>query len=147
MPIVNQSFFVGILQIPNRTSPAVLEQINLFIQRYEPIFLESLLGRVLYASLLANPTTPRMVDLPNGIAGTSYRGLVYNTNQSPIANYIYYQLIEYQATQTTGMGETVPKQDLAVNVSPADKMVRAWNAMSDDVDNTLSFLWKYRLVL
>lgn len=49
--IASASDFVEELSIPNRAQPSVLESINWYIAKYEPKFLEMLLGAGLAASL------------------------------------------------------------------------------------------------
>lgn len=49
--------------------------------------------------------------------------------QSPIADYVYYKWMQFNATQTSGIGETKPAAQNAIMVSCLDKMVRAWNDM------------------
>lgn len=49
--------------------------------------------------------------------------------KSLIANYVYWHWMENEATNTTGTGEKVAANANAVNASPGQKMVRAWNQM------------------
>jgi hypothetical protein len=60
--------------------------------------------------------------------------------KSPIANYVYWHWIKDQNTQTVGMGEVSSKSENAINVSPATKMVRAWNEMSDWLSDLYYFM-------
>jgi hypothetical protein len=62
-------------------------------------------------------------------------------NISLIANYIYYYFQEASATQTTGVSTSVSKPDAGVNVSPADKMINAWNFFSEQTFEMEEFLW------
>lgn len=59
---------------------------------------------------------------------------------SPIAMYIYYNYVRNNATQTTVMGEVSAKTENAVNASPAHKMTKAWNEMSEWVYQLMTFL-------
>jgi len=49
--------------------------------------------------------------------------------KSLIANYVYWHWMADQSTVTTGTGEKASAAANAVDVSPARKMVRAWNQM------------------
>lgn len=60
--------------------------------------------------------------------------------KSPIANYIYYQWMKDQVTQTVGLGEAKTKAENAEVVSPAMKMIRAWNEMSERIYEMLYYL-------
>jgi hypothetical protein len=60
--------------------------------------------------------------------------------KSLIANYIYYFFQQQSMTQTTGISTAAMKSEAGVSVSPADKMIYAWNSFSQDVTNMVSFL-------
>lgn len=60
--------------------------------------------------------------------------------KSPIANYVYWQWIKDQTTQTVGLGEVSSKSENAINVSPVNKMVRAWNEMSEWLGDLYYFM-------
>src|SRR5258708_7552534 len=95
--IIDSSFFVGELNVPNSEQSAVLERLNLFISKYEFQCLNGILGYELYKALTNSPTDERMVDLLDGKEFTSncgvkskWIGLKHDTNQSLIANFVYY---------------------------------------------------------
>lgn len=260
--LINQSFFVRDLVIPNTGNAAVLETINSFIAKYEPQCLSKILGYELYKAF-GTESSQRMVDLLGGveytnqfgklakwqglvhgntvdysytnrllirndiqiqvgvtpgfnanantvlfdgsdITGTSYkrqdfrkwklvvseltgRGILvlgldysfdsttgvflllqagdifetntyYNVHFEPdlsivppsppvvydislIANYIYFYIQQTNASKTTGVNTSIPKGEKAVNFSPVDKMVSAWNFFSDEVESMIRFLW------
>ncbi|RUP42609.1 MAG: hypothetical protein EKK63_00280 [Acinetobacter sp.] len=48
---------------------------------------------------------------------------------SPVADFTYYHWQGFNVTQTTGLGESLPKMQNGENASPVDKMVKAWNDM------------------
>lgn len=60
--------------------------------------------------------------------------------KSPIANYVYWHWLKDQTTQTVGLGEVASKSENAQLVSPATKMVRAWNEMSEWVEELYYFM-------
>lgn len=53
----------------------------------------------------------------------------FTTNQSLIAQYIYYWYVRDAATQNTGIGQVITNAENATNVSPRRKLATIWNAM------------------
>lgn len=51
--LINSSFFVREITIPNLNDTRVLERLNMYIQKYEPLFLQEALGYYLYKALLS----------------------------------------------------------------------------------------------
>ena len=164
--LINPSFFIVDITVPNVGNAAILERLNSFINQYEQECLVNILGYDLYKSYKADATTPRMVDLISGAEYTDYYGnlkkwnglvqtvvepVVYSAGppevqavvgqyKSLIANYIYYFFQQQSMTQTTGISTAAMKSEAGVSVSPADKMIYAWNSFSQDVANMVSFL-------
>lgn len=62
------------------------------------------------------------------------------SKQSPIANYVYYWYIRNNHSQTAAMGEVKSKNENAAAHSPALKMTRAWNEMSEWVCDLTEYL-------
>lgn len=150
--IINQSFFVGDFNIPNLSSnvagAAILERVNTFISKYEPKCLLQIFGYPLY-KLFKDESSTRMTELLSGAEYTDaqghlakWQGIVHDTDQSLLAAYIYWYYQESSATQSTGINTQVPKGAAgAMAVSPADKMISAWNFFSEEVEQMLFFLW------
>ena len=153
--IIDQSYFVGEINIPGTDKPDVQERLTWFIAKYEPVLLRALLGHTLYKAFLAGkgagevPGEQRFLDLLNGVefstgSRTEYwPGLIQpgeGYGRSLIANYVYYWYMRDQASQTTAVGEAQAGTDGAARVSPALKMVRAWNEMSASIDELFVFL-------
>jgi hypothetical protein len=83
--------------------------------------------------------TPRMQALLNGVG--PWMGLVNEPSKdSLIAYYVFYFFEEAMATQSTGVATSITKDESAMNVSPADKMVAAWNQFSYRVREMYYFL-------
>lgn len=144
--LVNQSFFVRDINLPNLTGAGV-EEINSFIDMYEPECLIKVLGYPLY-KLFGTESSARMTDLLSGAEYIDelgnlqkWKGLVHDTNISLIAYYIYYFHQQKNATKTTGVSTAVMKTEASISVSPMDKMIRAWNLFSAEVSQLISFLW------
>lgn len=60
--------------------------------------------------------------------------------KSFIANYIYYQWMKDQYTQTVGLGEVATKAENAQVVTPQYKMIRAYNEMVDRLRELMYYL-------
>ena len=128
-----------------------LDCLNEFIERYEPKYLECVLGYELSKLLkeyLANPTSPnRFEGLVNGgeyvacCGSLSYwSGLVNDEKESPIANYIYFHYQRFLQTQSTIVGEKIVNSENSINTSIAYKQMEAWNIMVDLTDNLKGYL-------
>lgn len=159
MSLIDETYFVGELNIPNTSTVAILERLHVFIEKYEQQFLQDLLGYELWKLLDTqitqeeenSPATPlpRLDTLLNGSEYTDqagklrhWRGLVFNdgTPRSPIANFVYWHWMKDQATQTTGLGEAATQAQNATLVSPTGKMIAAWNDMRKQIAHLHYFL-------
>lgn len=145
--IINTSFFVRDITLPNTNKEKIGERFNSFIVKYEQECLKSILGYEMY-KLFLNESSDRMVDLMFGAEYyDSYNqlqkwdGLVHDTDISLIANYIYYFIQNSLATQTTGISEAAMKTPTAVSMSNMNKMIDAWNFFSHETNNMICFLW------
>jgi hypothetical protein len=81
--LIDKSYFVGDLDIPNTGDLPVSERLTWFIQKYEPDFLQKLLGYPLYKVFIAglNVTAPavpeqRFIDILYGKEYTDINGLL-----------------------------------------------------------------------
>lgn len=84
--LIDRSYFIGELNIPNTNQPAIGGLLDAFIQKYEPLFLEKVLGYALYQALIAGYSVPspdqKWIDLVQGVEYTScgrltkWKGLV-----------------------------------------------------------------------
>lgn len=144
--IIDISFFILDINIPNTDEEPIIERINGFMSKYERICLEGLLGYNLYKVFLTE-FSERMTNILYGVEyedsygkTKKWKGLVHDTNISLIAYYVYYFIQETSATQTTGMTTYIPKLKEGISVSPQDKMVSAWNKYSKEASELLSFL-------
>jgi hypothetical protein len=145
--LINQTFFVGDIVIPNLQAQSELERITLFINKYEPDCLVKILGYPLY-KLFGSESSQRMTDLLSGAEYTDgngdtqkWNGLVHDSVLSLIASYIYFYYQENQKAQTSGAGTVIQKPEAGTAYSPADKMAKAWNFFSKEVLSMTSFLW------
>lgn len=139
MALIDHTFFVGELNIPNTHRPDVQERLLWFIKKYEPEFLNAVLGAPLYAAFQTGIAAAE----PEAVWTVLKNALMHvdgDFKYSPIANYVYYWYMRDQATITTGVGEAKPNVDHAAPAESAQKMVRAWNEMSAQVTSLHTLL-------
>ena len=74
--------------------------------------------------------------IPLGISLASGTGAV---KRSLIANYVYYQWLRDQATQSSGIGEVITKTENSKRTDPRQKMCAAYNEMVEQ----LWCMWHY----
>jgi len=143
---LSAAYFVGELMIPNISGTTVTElsnlhQLNIAIAKYEPLYLEELLGEDLYTAYAA------------GIAAvsplakwTALRDKIYVTNLtlgigfSPAADYVYFHFMRNQATVSLMNTEGIPDHENFTAASVNQKIVAAWNDMvrlSDEIQDWL----------
>ena len=158
MALIDQTYFIGTINIPNTDRIDVQESLSWFIDKYEPEMLREAMGYDLYKAFISGlPTSTigdRWDDLKSGKEYTDingknrkWDGLVEAVSEenpfnkrSIIAAYVYYFWMRDQATQTTGVGEALAKTENAVRVSPINKMVHAWNEAAKGVQELICFL-------
>lgn len=74
MSLIDRTYFVGELNIPNTSQAAIGSAVDLFIERYEDLFLNEVLGYTLYKALKAGlqvaPIAQKWTDLIEGIEYT-----------------------------------------------------------------------------
>lgn len=152
--IIDTSFFFGQLNIAQKSDSSVSANLQALINELEPALLTYLLGYDLYKQYLdgivivspaAKWTAIRDGKEYTNRQGvlTKWKGLKYTEGTTPrslIANYVYWHWMQNEASETTGTGEKVAANQNAVNASPANKMVRAWNEMVDMINELVEFL-------
>jgi hypothetical protein len=107
--------FIGQNNIPDKSTYG--ENLQWFINKFEPKLLEKLLGSDLYAAYLASPADARFV------------AIIEPYLHPALVDYIYWFYLEDQGIQLTSLGASQNKKQNAKSVSPYPKMVRAWNEM------------------
>lgn len=135
--LVDASFFVGDINIPNTQKPEIAESLNIFISRYEKELLIHLFGFELYNSYLLDPSTDRFVKIINGSVDDNWRGLVYNITDtvkgSLIAYYVYNFWLKDKHVWNSGVGTVRAKGNVTDVMPVAIKMTDAWNEFSRQV--------------
>ena len=137
MSLINQTYFVGEINIPVKT----YGNIDTFISRYEREILIKLFGYTLYKLISAysstNPSASpqRIRDIIEGkefeLDGFIYKwnGLINPEKESIIAYYVYYHYVRSQQSHTSTTGETKDNHENANNVEVFPKIQYAWNKM------------------
>ncbi|TXI13249.1 MAG: hypothetical protein E6Q68_01680 [Polynucleobacter sp.] len=150
--LIDNSFFVGNLNVPNPNTPQVSQRLDWFIKRYEAKCLEQIFGYELFQKFLSE-SSDRMnwiksgaefVESPSGKT-KKWKGLIYDENNSMIASYVYYFILESEATNNTGIGVATSDAESGKSHSPADKMVFAWNMYASEGRELISFLWNKKV--
>lgn len=122
MSIVVPTDFIGEVNIPNSgdTYLGTTSNIQYFIDKYTPEFLEMLWGYVLYQQYLAgitlDPIDAKWVNLQNAV-------------KPLLLNFIYYYFKRDEYTYSAGIGESQSKGENSTMVSPGFKMQSRWNEM------------------
>lgn len=138
--IIDISFFVGEINVPNTDNAPIRERLTFFITKYQKRFLMMLIGEDLLKAfmlgLAEELVDPKWTELKAKLVDDE-------TKESPIANYVYYFYMRDGASSTTDVGETIAKTENSTVISPARKMVRAWNEMCDFVHDTQEWFHDY----
>jgi len=129
-------FDIDTVMLPN-TAPGTSEGDKLqdFIDKYEDVYLKSILGVALAALLDAGIGDGSIYDaIKNGANYTDMQNITqrwegFTAGKNPIANFIYWNYQRSNVTSTLGIGVRKPKADNADDASPIMKMVDAWNEM------------------
>lgn len=127
--LINQTYFVGEILVPNLTGVGPIpagnvEELNRFISKYEPEFLDEVLGPDLSTEFQTgiSAATPeqRWVDLKIRLVNETHK-------LSPIAGYVYYHYFRDRLSTSSGLGEIESTAENANVVLNTDKMARAYN--------------------
>lgn len=153
--IIDISFFYGNVYIAQKSEASVTALLQEYINKYEPIFLEGILGRELYklfyAWLDAQVPGDRFDLILRGAEFTygsprNWEGLKVQVNTAPdkfrsiIANYVYCQWMRDKITESTGSGEKILEGQNSISVSVNEKLVTVWNEMATSCRDLVRFL-------
>ena len=126
--IVTPADFTAERNIPNTGDAynGVASNVQAFINKYEPLFLQSVLGATLYASYQTGivPVTP-----PIPAMWTNLQTLL----KPLIVDYVYYYFVRDQVEYNAGVGIVATATVNATRVSPSRKLWTAWNEMVDNL--------------
>lgn len=139
--LIDETYFVNDITIPNPASTDVANKITGAITKYEKEILIKLLGYPLYKLLIANPTVEPYKSLIEGAdfsfelngrtINEHWNGLTNTDLVSLISYFVYYNIINNTTSKTVGIGEILSMSENGERISPISKMVNAWNNMVD----------------
>jgi hypothetical protein len=138
MSFVLPTDFIGEVNIPNNgdTYLGTASNIQYFIDKYEAIFLENLLGYELYNLYLIGITPVAVVPTTDPITYVPIDAKWLNIQtitKQLIVNFIYYYYKLDEFTYSSGTGESKSKGENSTIANPARKMVSRWNEMVNGV--------------
>lgn len=126
--LIDASYFIGELDIPNTDTLPVQENLAIFINKYERKFLRTILGNVLYAQYIAglteDPVDPKWTALQDQLRDVT-------TKVSPISNYIYFFFVRDKTIYNSGTGTQQAEGENSTKADSKIKTVRAWNEMNE----------------
>jgi hypothetical protein len=130
MSLIDQSFFIGSIKIPNLTGVGIVPAANLenlywFMATYEPEYLRIVLGDTLYNAFIAGLKVVPIEDKWQNLRSK----LIDSTNKiSPIAGYVYYHIERDRLTSTSSLGQVKPASENSEVTINTDKMTQAFNS-------------------
>ncbi len=132
---LSAAYFVGEIHVPNISGSSTAEtanllQLQIMIAKYEPIYLERLLGTDFYtayaAGIAASVPEARWTALQNKIYVPN---LTLNIGFSPAANYVYFFFMRNQTSISLVNSEVQSSHENFTQFGPGQKMTSAWNEM------------------
>lgn len=141
--IIDSTYFVNRLNLPQTGNSAGLAEVEDFIDQYEPEYLQCVLGLDLWQAFtegIAGSGLPeqRWIDLLEGAefvkAGCKYywNGFKPLTGKiSPIANYVFYQFVDERVIDFTLVGNVKATTENNRIADEAPRLVYTWNRMVD----------------
>jgi hypothetical protein len=134
--IIDYSFFTGKLNLPQTGNTEGRNLVDEFIETYETEYLKKSLGYELWKAFAdgtegSGDPDQRWKDLLEG-KEFEHNDRLYEWigfEKKPIQNYVYYKLLENEASNTTLIGEVSSNADNSKRVSFVSKMISAWNEM------------------
>ena len=148
--IITYNYFKGTLNLPHTGSGQGQVFITQYITQFEIEFLRLALGYELAKELVANiaSTDDKWKDLRDGVEYQNSRlmldrwnGFKDETNWiSPIANYVFYKIVDKGIVELSGVGAIQPEAENAQRLYPQLMLVDTWNRMVDMVRILHDFL-------
>lgn len=136
--IIDYSYFIGKINLPQTGNTPGRAEIDQFIETYEKEYLQRVLGYDLWKAFTdetggSGEIDQRWTDLLTGAEYShgdhTHKWEGFEDKPSPIAQYVYYRYMEDKAIDTVLVGTSTGDTDNATRVSPAAKMLDAWNNM------------------
>lgn len=141
MSLIDDTYFINDIALPSNTYSDYSDMIT----RFEREFLIKAFGYDLYKLINVydsdNPTTSsqRIRDIVEGkeftVSSYTYKweGLINSQKDSPIAYYVYCQIMLNNQTHTTTIGENALEYENAQRANVNAKVSRAWARMKEQL--------------
>lgn len=139
----NNELFIPGVENPNK---GVYQNVCYCIKKYEPIYLQMVLGYGFYKDVCAGLIDPDNVtqaikDLIDGCDYTFCGSLkMWEGLRKHTAQYIYYWYQRMEFTQTTVIGQVIPTAENAALTTAKFKMVQAYNDASKGYQSCQEYL-------
>lgn len=150
MNLIDNTYFIGEINLPSSVLSGNLATIDAYIERYEKEFLKNLLGYDLYKELKAEiedqTFTEKWDELVNGAEYTiggytkKWDGLINSEKVSPIAYYVYYNYLKANIVNYESIGAVSALSENSARVAADGLMINAWNRYVDLYNNAIEFL-------
>jgi len=140
--IIDYSYFIREINIPQLSQPSVSEALDLFIEKYQAKFLKEVFGielakliDVYLATPEGDPIEERIQSIVEGIEfvyeGNTevWTGLRNESKISPVSNFVFYWYVTDGVTFLSQTGEAGMTSENSYKVSVNDRLVFVWNEM------------------
>lgn len=117
MAISNLDDFIGIFNIGQKSSVAVQEKVEYFINLYEPEYLIKCMGKDLYDDFINNPIDVKYIDIMD----------VLNSLESPLIAYIHFHYVRGGNDFNSGTGIKRPNASNSSDTPSSYTAVRSWD--------------------
>jgi len=128
MSLVDYTYFEGVINI-DTSKHAVRDEINLFCEEFEPIYLRTLMGSQMYYDFVANITDAKYVDLIDNDIVFNYDLITerYTGLRNMLKYFIYYQYVKSQSGFNTSLGQSIAESNNSKPITPNRELLRAYN--------------------
>lgn len=132
---IDKTYFTGAINLPGSVLDGTYALISDYITQHEKEILTDLLGYTLYKELAANydAVSGKWYDFINGAEYTvgdytvKWNGLINSEKISLLSYFTYFHYVRDNVTSTSVIGEVLNIGENATRITPADKLVWAWN--------------------
>ena len=140
--IIDYSYFIRELNIPQLSQPSVNEALDLFIEKYEAKFLKEVFGielaeliQVYLATPEGQPIEERIKSIVDGVEFLYegkmqvWGGLRNESKITPLANFVFYWYLTDGISFLSQSGEAGMSSENSFKVSSDARLVFVWNEM------------------
>lgn len=155
LTLLSEKDFRGEVNIPGTEEHAICEELQRFIERYEPTFMRLALGtgfaNEVYqrAGLSAGREAQYHLLIVGGNYNDTYTGNAVERYLEGLkycaVRYVYCQYLRNGESLTAPVGEVKANTDNSSNVSAVQKQSTAWNQMVDELRRIWHFVQWYKI--